>query len=77
MIQDAFRNLNYDNLFCNFNEHIKDLDILDNHKYFLIKFIIEFYFKIKLFYEGKMITLHEQKDFIRRKLTKVITFSGQ
>lgn len=57
MVQTAFRNINCSKLFVTFDEHVKELEILENHKYILIKLIITFYFQIKLFHEGKRITL--------------------
>ncbi|KYM93959.1 hypothetical protein ALC62_15432 [Cyphomyrmex costatus] len=77
MVQTTFRNINCDTLFVNFDTHIKELEVLENHKYILIKLIITFYFEVKLFYEGKCITISKQKDLLRRTLMKTITFSGQ
>lgn len=59
MVYNTFQNLNCDNLFLNFNEYIKDLNILESHKYILIKLIITFYFEIKLSYEDKVFTVYQ------------------
>lgn len=59
------------------DEHIKECAPLENHRYFLIKAIIEEYLKVKLFHIGKLLTSELHKKFIRAKNTKVTLFEGQ
>lgn len=64
-------------LLDNMDEHIKECAPLENHRYLLIKAIVEEYLKVKLFHIGKLITSNLHKTFIRAKNTKVTLFKGQ
>lgn len=44
------------NLFNNFDNHVKELNVMKNHKYCLIKLIIEYYMKILVSYKIKIIS---------------------
>ena len=77
IIYNSFKKLNINSLFLLFNDHIMDCDAMENHKYFLIKLIIESYIKVNLFHIGKEYSLNEHKKYIREKLTKYIHFMGQ
>lgn len=72
-----FRNLNIDHIFENFDEHVRELEVLENHKYYLISLIVELYCKVKLYHFGKRMTTSQHSSFIRKKLTKTVIFSGQ
>jgi len=71
------RNLELNSIFKNFNEHVLDNDILENHKYNIIKTIIELYLKVKLYYFGKEFTRKSHLTYVRKDLTKTILFKGQ
>ena len=43
---------------------------MENHKFVLIKSILDLVFKIKLYYYDKHITLKEHNVFVRKNLTK-------
>ena len=45
---------------------------MENHKFDLIKSILDLVFKIKLYYYDKHITLKEHNVFVRKNLTKNI-----
>lgn len=64
-------------LLDNMEEHVKDCDPLENHRYLLIRCVLEEYLKVKLFHIGKLETLKMSKSFVRAKNTKLILFSGQ
>ncbi len=59
------------------DEHIKECDPLENHRYFLIKAVIEEYLKVKLFYIGKLLTTKLHKKSVRAINTKTTLFEGQ
>ena len=61
-------------LLDNMDEHIKECDPLENHRYFLIKSIVEEYLKVKLFYIGKLLTSQLHKKCIRSTNTKTTLF---
>lgn len=75
IILKTMRNINMDKLFLNFNNHVNELDIFENHKYYLIKLIIEKYIKILMNYEGKLRS--QNIEYIRHQFTKLILFKGQ
>ncbi|XP_017884412.1 uncharacterized protein LOC108627613 [Ceratina calcarata] len=77
MIVATIKNLNMCTLFKNFDAHSLEQDILDNHKYEIIKLIISYYLDVKLRYEGTSQTLNNHKTFIRKSLTKTVLFRGQ
>lgn len=77
MIILTIRHINLSQIFINFDSHIKDMDVMENHKYLLVKLILKIFFNIKLHYFSKQNTINEHKAFLRHKLTKTILFSGQ
>lgn len=48
-------------LLDNMDEHVKECDPLENHKYFLIKAIVGEYLKVKLFHSGKLLSFELHK----------------
>lgn len=54
-----------------------DEDPLENHRYLLIKSIIEEYLKVKLVNIRKLLTSEPHKKFVRSKNTQVALFAGQ
>lgn len=50
---------------------------MDNHKYELIKTIIELYLKIKFYYFEKEFTRKSHLNYVRKNFTKTILFKGQ
>lgn len=64
-------------LLNNMEDHVKECDPLENHRYLLIRSIFEEYLKIKLYYIGKLQTMEMHSNFIRSKNTKLIQFQGQ
>lgn len=74
---NSLNKLDLNNLFREFDQHILDCDIMDNHKYIFIKKIIEFYVKINLFHIAKTKSLNQHKQYIRHSLSKKIHFLGQ
>ncbi|KYN11230.1 THAP domain-containing protein 9, partial [Trachymyrmex cornetzi] len=77
IICDTMRNLDITALFKNFDNHVKDVDIIENHKYELIKLIIDYYLRTKMSYIGKCVTLRHQGLSVRHSLNKTILFKGQ
>lgn len=77
MINSVFRNLPLQNIFINFDSHIRNLDFLENHKYELIKSIIQLYLTVKLYYFGKCCTMQLHDTFVRHSNTKITIFKGQ
>ncbi|XP_025161980.1 uncharacterized protein LOC112590250 [Harpegnathos saltator] len=63
-----------DKIFINFNNHVNELDVFENHKYYLIKLIIECYIQILMNYEGKLMS--QNIEYIRHQFTKIILFKG-
>lgn len=63
-----------DHCFPSLNDHIYDQDPINNHKYLLIKLIIEKFFNIRLKYEHKLRNVN--KDSIRQFYNKLIIFKG-
>lgn len=57
--------------------HVQDQDVLENHKYEMIKLIIGYYLDVKLRYECKIDTMRQHDTFIRHSLTKTVIFKGQ
>ena len=57
--------------------HVYEGEILENHKYFFIKLVIDIFTKVHLYHIGKQYTLDEHKKHVRQKLTKYIHFMGQ
>lgn len=55
--------------------HIKDMEILDNHRVLLIKKCINIFLKVRLHWEGKKAS--EKKEYVRQKLHKLILFKNQ
>ena len=54
-----------------------DCDLMENHKYFLIKLIIEVIPKVNLYHTGKEYSPRDHKRYICEKLTKYIHFMAQ
>jgi len=73
MTVNVMRNLDLNNILNNFNDN----DLMDNHKYDIIKTIIELYLKVKLHYFAKEFTRKSHLIYIRKDLTKTILFKGQ
>lgn len=71
------RNLDLSNIFKNFNEHVMENDVMDNHKYDIIKTIVELYLKVKLYYFSKEFTRKTHVTYVRKDLTKTILFNRQ
>lgn len=63
--------------FLNMNDHIFDHSVMDNPEIKLIKNIISIYAKIRLFSFAKKQTEQIKGELIRKKLSKIILFSGQ
>ncbi|KYN50165.1 THAP domain-containing protein 9 [Cyphomyrmex costatus] len=76
-ICDTMQNLDMTALFKNFDNHVKDVDIIKNHKYELIKLIIDCYLRTKMSYFKKGTTLRHQGLSVRHTLNKTILFKGQ
>ena len=64
-------------LLNNMEDHVKDCDPLENHRYLLIRSILEEYLKIKLYFLGKLKSMDMHTNFIRSKNTKLVQFRGQ
>lgn len=64
-------------IFKNFEAYILELDVLENHKYELIKLIILEFLEVKLKYMGKTLSLKEHDNFVRHTCTKTVLFKGQ
>ena len=77
ILTNTFKNLNVNLLFTNLDNHVLDCEVLENHKYYFIRLIIEVYTKVMLFHIGKQYTLSQHKEYVREKLTKTIHFMGQ
>lgn len=58
-------------------EHVKNKEILDNHKTQLIKAIIKTYVILRLFDEGKRATDVGKNEYIQQKYSKLILFKNQ
>lgn len=52
------------------NEH-------EDHKYYLVKCIVNEYVRLKVKHVARQLTLNEHIDMLRSKLTKTIHFLGQ
>ena len=63
-------------IFLNFDTHV-DCEVLENHKYYIVKLIIELYIKINLYHIGKEYTLEQHKQYVRETLSKTTHFLGQ
>lgn len=63
---NVIRNINLNKVFNNFNVHLMNNDLMDNHKYELIKTIIELYLKIKFYYFGKEFTRKLHLNYVRK-----------
>ena len=74
---NSFKNLNINLLYQNFDNHILECEVLENHKYYLIRLIISIYTKVNLYHIGKQYTINQHKDYVREKLSKTIHFMGQ
>jgi len=70
-------NLDMIALFKNFDNHVKDADFIENHKYELIKLIMDYYLRTKISYFEKCATLQHQGLSVRHTLNKIILFKGQ
>ncbi|CAK1603182.1 unnamed protein product [Parnassius mnemosyne] len=70
---NKFSTLN-DHCFPSLNDHIYDQDPINNHKYLLVKLIIEKFFIIRIKYEHKLRNVN--KDSIRQFYNKMIIFKG-
>lgn len=81
MISNTLRNIRIIALFKNFDSHSREVaqtfSVIEDHKFVIIKSIISVFFKIKLHYYGKVMTLKAHNTFIRHHFTKSITFQGQ
>lgn len=64
-------------LFQDMNEHILDLDALDNHVFFLIKSIATKYFTARIHHFLKLKNLATRKKICRAKLNNLIKFNNQ
>lgn len=60
MILNTLEDVNTSTLFTNFDTHAREfmeiLGIMENHKFILMKLILQLFFKIKLYLYGKHIT---------------------
>lgn len=63
--------------FQDINEHILDLDALDNHIFFLIKSIATKYFTARIHHFLKLKNLATRKKICRAKLNNLIKFNNQ
>lgn len=55
--------------------HIKNQDILDNHRIILIKKVISVFSNTRLYWEGKKAS--EKPAYVRQKYHKLILFKNQ
>lgn len=55
--------------------HIKNQDVLDNHRILLIKKIISVFLNVRLHWEAKKAS--EKPEYVRQKLHKLILFKNQ
>ncbi|KYQ60770.1 THAP domain-containing protein 9 [Trachymyrmex zeteki] len=62
IICDTMRNLDMTALFKNFDNHVKDVDIIENHKYELIKLIIDYYTCEQKYLTLENVLLFDTKD---------------
>lgn len=72
MLNDILRNINYFDMYprtC-FDSH-------EHHKFFIIRFIVEEFIRIRANYVAKNATLREQEQMMRSKLKKIIINLGQ
>lgn len=65
------------NFFHDINDHILNLDLLDNHIFFLIKSIAKKYFTVRLHHFLKLKNLATRKKICRAKLNNLIKFNNQ
>lgn len=77
IVLNSFNNLNCNLIFQSFDHHVMECEILENHKYFIIRLIVDLYAKVSLYHLGKQFTLYEHKNYVREKLSKYIHFLGQ
>lgn len=76
LINRCFRMIN-SSVFDNMDEHIFESKIFENHRYYLIKFILEQYLNTKLFYIGFNKTMSINSMAVRQLYNKLILFAGQ
>lgn len=76
LINSCFRMIN-SSVFDNMDEHIFESKIFENHRYYLIKFILEQYLNTKLFYIGFNKTMNISSTAVRQLYNKLILFAGQ
>lgn len=71
LLNQILRDVNYINMYpnTNFENH-------PDHQYYFIKFIVEEFLRIQATYMAKTTTLEHQKEMLRNKLKKAITFAG-
>lgn len=67
-----FKEIDFEKVFdeSDFKDH-------EQHKYYLIKCIVDEYIRIKTTRTSKQITLDQYDKLLRTKLTRLIHFSGQ
>lgn len=70
------QNIKFESLFPILNDHQFDNEILDDHKYKLVKFIIKEYIKIKKYYTVKKYN-SDKNDNLRQKLSRYIIFQNK
>lgn len=65
------------NIFSNLVTHSFDQNVLDNHRFLLIKIIIERYLNVRIIYLYKNNTNKNKATSIRHSSNKIVLFSGQ
>lgn len=63
------------NIFSFLNEHMYDMEPLNNHILYLIKAISEKYLNVRFYYYSKILSSNHMSE--RRLFTKLIFFKGQ
>jgi hypothetical protein len=71
----AVRQIGFNTIFKNLNEHLLGQDPLNNHLIQFVYNILKTYFNVSLHHRNK--SINETKEHVRQMFTKLTIFKGQ